>query len=71
MLVWSILPFVLFSVIVMIVVTVEKKKERKMIEKNRRSLRPVAKLANGLHEKKYGKPSPELVKEFPELKAVK
>ena len=66
----SAIPFLAFIVVL---VYYERQGAKREIERKKRYekvTKPTARLANGLYEKKYGKPSPELAKEFPELKVV-
>lgn len=67
----SIVPFVGF---IGVLVVYERRGAKKEIERKKRTdqfLKPAAKVTNGLYKKRYGHDSPALVKEFPELKAMK
>jgi hypothetical protein len=67
----SIVPFIIFMVGLAYYERLEAKKE---IEKNKiieKSITPAATLTNRLYEKRYGKPSRELIEEFPDLKIVR
>jgi hypothetical protein len=70
-LVVSVLPFIGFSVLLVVLVTIDRRNDKKVTQRNKECLEPVAKFANGLYEERYGEPSEELVKAFPELKVVK
>jgi len=47
------------------------KKHDEMHEESRECIKPVARLADDLHQKKFGRRSAELGEVFPDLKAVK
>ena len=70
-LILSVLPLIsLLGVFVYYEVRNEKK--RKILDTEAHdSIKPVAKIADDLHKKKYGRPSSELVQTFPDLKAIK
>lgn len=67
----SIVPFVLFVLILAYHEHRGAKKEIAQQKKFDEVIEPAVKLTNELYEKKYGRPSPELVEEFPNLKVVK
>lgn len=70
-LILSVIPLVMF---VTFLIVHEHKVDKRFKEKkaeNRECVRPIAKIANEKHKKKFGRPSTELNEVFPELKVVK
>ena len=67
----SVVPFVAFVVVLAYYERREAKKEIAQQKKFDKAIEPAAKLTNGLYEKKFGRPSTELIEQFPDLKVVK
>ena len=71
LLIASILPLIVLTGWLMLHEKRSDKKHDEMHEQSRESIMPVAKVANDLHQKRFGRSSTELCEVFPELKAIK
>ena len=67
----SVVPIIVFVVLLAYHERKGAQREKAQREKFEKVITPVAKMANGLHEKKYGRPSTDLMEQFPDLKVVK
>lgn len=72
---WSLLVSILPLTLLIIVLGAHERKSRKQdklhVREHQECIKPIAKIADEAHRKKFGEPSTELVEVFPELKAVK
>lgn len=66
----SVLPLIFFVALLGAHVVTSRKSDRRHQEEHQKCIRPIVKIADEAHRKKFGKPSTELVEVFPELKAV-
>lgn len=67
----SILPFVALIALLGVHEFKSDKKFKKHREESKECIRPIAKIADDAHKKKFGHPSTELNEVFPDLRAVK
>ena len=67
----SLLPFVALIGILVVHQLKSEKKFKQHRKEHQKSIRPIAKIADAAHEKKFGRRSTELNEVFPDLHAVK
>jgi hypothetical protein len=67
----SVVP--IFGFVVVLAYHERKGAQREKVQKEEfeKVITPVAEMANGLHKRKYGRPSTDLMEQFPDLKVVK
>ena len=67
----SLLPFVALLGILVVHQLRSEKKFKQHRREHQEHIRPIAKIADDAHKKKFGRPSTELNEVFPDLHAVK
>lgn len=70
-LVLSVVPIVTFMGCLLFFEHRSAKKHKKNREESRAAIAPIAKIADSMYRRRYGKCSDELVEVFPDLKVVK
>ena len=70
-LIMSVIPFVAFVGLLVVHEFKSSKRLKAERDENRECIKPLAKIADNEHKKRFGRPSTELNEVFPDLKAVK